>query len=133
MRHKRSTIFAGLLFTLLVAGLAARYPLAAQDDPVQATLDAAVENRFIATAQAEAYIGGTLTRTVQAAFRAAQTATAAGRPSSPTPLDSGTPTATSEAAPTMTQAADLLTATEAAAATGTALVEEVPVWVNEVA
>lgn len=81
--------------------------LSAQDDepiPDMQTVEAAVQNLFTATAQAEAY--STLALTVQAEFSRLQTATAQGVESI------GTPTPADTAAPT-TEA--MLTATDAAA------------------
>jgi formylglycine-generating enzyme required for sulfatase activity len=130
MRHKRHILYSGLLVVVLV-GLMVINPSAAQDDPIQETLDAAVEGLFTATAQAGVYLNSTLQFTVESAFYAAQTATASGVPSAtPGP---GTPTATSEAALTMTDAARILTSTAGLPLTATAFFESVPEWVDQVA
>jgi formylglycine-generating enzyme required for sulfatase activity len=131
MRHKRHILYTALLAVVLVVGVMAISPSAAQNDPIQETLDTAVEGLFTATAQAEAYLNNTLQWTVEAMFWQAQTATASGVPSAtPGP---GTPTATPIEVDTLTYTARMLTSTVALVESATALFRSVPEWVDQVA
>ncbi len=129
---KRNAYFGVIIASaVFVLTLMLINPSAAQNDliPDQQTVQAAVQQLFTATAQAQVY--STFSLTVDAQFHQAQTATA--QPSlAPTQISS-TFTATPVDVLTLTDAANILTSTVAGGETATALFDHVPDWVEQVA
>ncbi|MBZ0290313.1 MAG: formylglycine-generating enzyme family protein, partial [Anaerolineae bacterium] len=118
MRTKPHIFYGILLTSMILGGLVALKPTTAQSGPDSyETAQAAVEQLFTATAQASAY--STFSLTVDILFQQAQTATAeAASPATSAP----------GSAATETDAARILTATAASAATGTAFFESPQAW-----
>ncbi|MEO8609974.1 MAG: formylglycine-generating enzyme family protein [Chloroflexota bacterium] len=84
MRTKRHIFYAALFMSIVVGGLLALTPTAAQSGPDSfATAQAAVQQLFTATAQASAY--STFSLTVDVMFQQAQTATAQAQRLAPSP------------------------------------------------
>ena len=105
MRIKRHIFYGALFMSIVVGGLAALQPTAAQDD--FATVQAGVQQLFTATAQASAY--STFSLTVDVMFHQAQTETATAGPS-PILLPTETPpreTLAPTNAMTMTRVAEI--------------------------
>jgi iron(II)-dependent oxidoreductase len=128
--RKRYVISSSVIAALVIAGSLALRPSAAQDatpGPGQATLNAAVDWLFTATAQAESF--GTLALTAESALQ--KTATAASPV--PTVMGTGTATATPIEVATLTDQARILTSTVASGETATAFFATVPDWAVDVA
>jgi formylglycine-generating enzyme required for sulfatase activity len=127
---QKPTAYLSLSLTiLLLLGLAALQPLAAQDDliPDMQTVQAGAEQLFTATAQASAY--STLALTVESVFHDLQTATAEAE----IPVTgTATATATTEAGLTREAESIRLTVTYGLAGSATALFADVPAWADEV-